>query len=88
MVFDEFRIVSGTLFPDIAGRYQPIGDYNLRPSFEKEGGGWFIWWNGVNSWIISTVRGLGGVAYWTRTNPSEKGTYTPTPPATGIATVT
>lgn len=87
VVFDEFRIVSGTLNPDCTGRYQPAGDYNGKPSFEKEGGGWFIWWNGTTSWLISTVRGSGGVAYWTRTDPSEIGAFNPVPPASGIATV-
>jgi len=39
---------------------------------------WFIYWNGVDSWILSTtLGGANGASYWKRTDPSESGAYTP-----------
>jgi len=76
------------LSPDVTGTYNPIGPYNDKPSYQLATNGWFIWWDGVDSWKISTLRGTPGAAYWTRTDPAIGGLYTPGGTATGDATVT
>ena len=84
---DQLYTVSGTLSPDVTGTYNPVGTYNLKPSYEIVATDWFIWWDGIDSWIISTVRGTEGTNFWTRTDPAIEGVYSPTLPATGDATV-
>jgi len=79
--------VTGTLSPDVTGQYDPVGPYNDKPSYEIVATGWFIWWDGINSWKISTVRGTEGANFWTRANPAIEGVYTPGGTATGDATV-
>lgn len=80
--------MTGTLVPDVTGTYNPIGSYNDKPSYEIVATGWFIWWDGIDSWKISTVRGTEGADFWTRNDPAIEGVYTPGGTATGDATVT
>jgi len=79
--------VTGTLSPDVTGTYNPIGLYNGEASYEIEATGWYIWWDGIDTWHISTLRGTVGTNYWSLTAPGIEGVYTPTLPATGDATV-
>jgi len=76
------------LSPDVTGTYNPIGSYNDKPSYEIVGTGWYIWWDGVDTWNISTLRGTQGTAYWTHALPGIEGAYTAGGTATGEATVT
>jgi len=46
----------------------------------------YIWWDGVDTWNISSTLGTQGTAYWTRTNDSPYGAYTARGTATGTAT--
>lgn len=71
----------------MTGTYNPIGAYNGKDSYEIVATGWFIWWDGINSWKVSTVRGTEGTDYWTRMSPDIEGPYTPGGTATGTATV-
>ncbi len=73
--------------PDVTGTYNPIGAYNDKDSYEIAATGWFIWWDGIDSWKISTVRGTEGDDFWTRTDPNIVGTYTPGGTASGDADV-
>ena len=57
------------------------------PSYELTGGGWFIWWDGIDSWKISIVRGTEGQDFWTLNHPVMEGVYTPGGTASGDATV-
>jgi len=75
------------LSPDVTGTYNPIGPYNDKPSYEIVATGWFIWWDGINSWKISMVRGTEGDDFWTRNDPAIEGVYTPGGTASGDATV-
>lgn len=87
LFIDESYDVTGTLVPDVTGTYDPLGVYNLKPTYEIQATGWFIWWDGVDSWKISTVVGTEGTDYWTRNNANIVGVYTPGGTATGDATV-
>lgn len=84
---DKF-LVSGGLVPDVTGLYLPVGTHNGKPYYEPEGNAVFIWWNGADSWLISTVLGVPGVAGWIQIDPETSGTYNPYGTAAGIATVT
>jgi len=80
--------VTGTLNPDVTGEYSPIGTYNGKPSYELAGNGWFLWWNGVATWFISSALGFSGEDWWERVDPNIEGLYTNEGTATGDATVT
>lgn len=73
--------------PDATGNYTEIAKYNGKASYVLAGGGWYIWWDGVDTWNISTVQGTQGTNYWTRTDPAMVGVYSPGGSATGDATV-
>lgn len=88
MVTDQKYEVTGELDPDAAGTYEPIGPYNGKSSYKLAGNGWSLWWNGVDAWIISTIRGTEGVNYWLHVGVEIEGDYTPEGPNTGDATVT
>jgi len=75
------------LVPDATGIYSYYSYYNGKPYFVTAGAGYFIWWDGVDSWIISDRLGIEGTAYWTRTDPDIEGVYTACGTATGEATV-
>ncbi|GAH25418.1 unnamed protein product [marine sediment metagenome] len=79
--------VTGILVPDVTGTYDPRISYNDKPLYEITTTQWFIWWDGIDTWNISTVPGIQGTNFWTRTDPDIEGIYDPTPPATGDATV-
>lgn len=73
--------------PDSTGEYRPIGAYNGKESYARDDNGWFIWWNGVDAWIISTILGVLGASFWGRTDPNIEGLYTALGGAIGEATV-
>jgi len=84
---DESYDVTGVLTPDVTGTYNCVGNYNGKPSYLLAAGGWYIWWDNVDTWNISTVQGTQGTNYWTRTNPAIAGVYSPGGTAVGDATV-
>lgn len=81
--------LSGTLAPDATCDYVRAAPlYNGKESWARVVAGYYLWWNGTDSWIISTVLGTQGTAYWSRTSPNPSGLYTPQGTATGDATLT
>lgn len=80
--------MTGVLDPDATGTYLPIGPYGGKPSYQLTANGFFLWWDVGGRWVINAERGvlLGGL--WERIDPAIEGLYSPTPPATGDATVT
>ncbi len=72
----------------INGIYEDAGEYNGKRSYELTGNGWFIWWNDIDTWIISTIRGVSGDSFWTWPFPNIEGTYEPNGGASDGATVT
>lgn len=80
--------VTGELDPDVTGTYEDVGEFNGKRSYELTGNGWFIWWDDLADWWITTERGTLGPPHWNRHDPTIEGVYPPTPPADGFATVT
>jgi len=80
--------VTGTLSPDAAGDYSTRAIYGSKAySQRKADDSYSIWWDGIDSWIISAVLGTEGADYWTRTDPNIIGVYTAGGTATREATV-
>ena len=80
--------VTGELTPDSTGTYQDAGEYNGKRYYVRVPAGFSIWWDGVDSWIISTVLGDLGTGHWRQTDLNIVGTYDAVPDAAGEATVT
>ena len=85
---DETYDVTGVLTPDVTGNYIRVAEYNSKPSYMLAAGGWFIWWDDVDTWNISTIQGAQGANYWTRANVAIAGVYAIGGGAIGEATVT
>lgn len=80
--------VMGTLTPNATCNYEVFNLHNERPCYHRiTTEDYFIWWDGIDSWIISSTLGVVGTAYWKRTNLEMFGTYTQQGTATGTATV-
>lgn len=84
---DTLLTVTGTLSPDATGSYTEFGDFNGKRFYRHSTGGFFIWWDGVDTWAISVLLGVEGAAYWDRVDPAVTGAYVAQGTATGIPTV-
>lgn len=80
--------VTNGLTPDVTGTYEDAGEHEGKRSYELAGNGWFIWWDGVEAWYISTERGVPGANHWARIDPNIEGLYDEGGEAVGVATVT
>jgi hypothetical protein len=78
---------TGTLSPDSTCNYDVKGAFNGKPYYKRRVAGYFMWWDGTDSWYISAVLGTPGAGYWKRTNASPVGVFTHGGTATGDATV-
>lgn len=87
-VTDPKYEVTGELTPDATGTYQDAGEYKSKRSYQRAPDGFFIWWDGIDTWTISAILGYPGVEYWTRTDPNIVGVYALGGVAIGIPTVT
>lgn len=85
---DGLHRVTGDLSPDGTGDYLPDGLHNGIISYAREDDGWFIWNNGIDTWVISEIKGNPGARHWDREDPSQEGIYEFKGTATGDATVT
>ena len=79
--------MTGTLAPDATCNYATEGWLNGKGYAKRSTGGYYIWWDGVDSWILSVELGVTGTDHWKRTDPSILGVYGPEGAATGDATV-
>jgi len=79
--------VTGTLDPVANGIYEDAGEFNEKRYYQRTPDGWSLWWNDIDSWILSSFCGLWEPPLWYRTAPDIEGEYIPMDPATGIATV-
>lgn len=70
------------------GTYEIVGEYNGKQSYQRVPDNWFIWWDNIDSWYISTERGVPGAQHFKRNFPDIEGDYPAAPGATGTATVT
>lgn len=80
--------VTGVLNPDATGTYEDDGEHAGKRSYELAGNGWFLWWDGIDTWYISMELGVKGAGYWSHADPNIEGDYEPKFEADGIATVT
>ena len=78
--------IAGTTLPDFDGSYFKTGDLNGDSAYTNRDGAGFLWWDGVDSWIVSAILGTEGTDYFKRTDPSQIGTYTNQGSATGTVT--
>jgi len=79
--------VSGTISPDSTGDFFTLGWHNGKGYCKHLTESFYIWWDGIDSWIISSAVGVTGTDYHKRTNPSIIGIYAIEGSATGEATV-
>ena len=80
--------LTGTLSPDATSNYlREPALYNGKESWARETPGYYLWWDGIDTWTISTELGTPGTAYWTRQDPNPVGLYSPQGTATGDATL-
>lgn len=79
--------MSGTIVPDSTGDYDTVGTLNGKDYTKHAAGTFYIWWDGIDSWIISAALGVTGVDYHKRTDPNIVGVYELQGSATGEATV-
>ena len=79
--------MSGTISPDSTGNYDTLGVYNGKDYCKHVSASFYVWWDGVDSWIISAALGVTGADYHKRTDPVINGVYGPQGAATGDATV-
>ncbi|GAI10276.1 unnamed protein product, partial [marine sediment metagenome] len=57
--------------------------------FKRTVAGFYLWWDGIDTWYISDVLGTpGALGHWTLQTASPVGVYTPVLPATGDVEVT
>ena len=96
---DEVQIatigtITGTLVPDITEvDFVMLPSYaNGKPAWYSATAGYYIYWNGVNKWIIWVdlgdvpKAGAGGDIFWSRTNADPEGAYAASTEASGAAT--
>jgi len=79
--------VSGTISPDSTGDYDTLGWSNGKGYCRHLTESFYLWWDGIDSWVISAALGETGANYHKRTDPSIIGVYGPVGEATGDATV-
>lgn len=86
-VSDPQYEVTGTLSPDVTGPYHAGGVYRGKPYYVNADHSYSIWWDGVDTWLITVGPGLTAPAKWALVSPDIEGVYTPSLPYTGNATV-
>lgn len=78
--------IAGTTLPDFDGSYFKTGTQGGDSAYTNRDGNGFLWWDGVDSWIVSAILGTEGTDYFKRTDPSQIGAYTNQGSATGTVT--
>lgn len=72
---------SGT--PNANGDYYSVGTYNGKVLYRRGDNAFSLWWDDVDTWILSPTPGSLVGGYWYFSNPTIFGTYTPETPYTG-----
>mgnify|MGYP007071570422 CR=1 FL=1 len=76
--------ISGCIDPDFNGEYLDNETYQGgKAAYTNQDGDGFLWWNGVDSWIISAVQGTSGSDYFKLKADDPVGTYKPKGTAKG-----
>ena len=87
LVTDGEYEVTGDLTPDATGTYEDAGEHYGERYYQRTPNGYFLWWNGLDTWYISTELDIPGAAWWQRIDPNIEGIYAPGGTAVGDATV-
>ena len=78
--------IAGTTSPDFDGSFYGYATVNTKTAYQNKDGSGFLWWDNVDSWIISATEGVTGTDYFKRTDASAIGAYTNQGSATGTVT--
>ena len=84
-------LVTGVTTPDVTGSYYPAGTYGepyedtYKTCYSRQDGKYWLWWNGLDIWMISTNKGVYPPAFM-RSSVDPVGAY-PGGGYTGTATV-
>lgn len=78
--------IAGCTLPDFNGSYFAAGTLNSDFFYKNRDGSGFLWWDNVDSWIISSASGVAGTDYFIRADASQIGAYTNEGSATGTVT--
>ena len=73
--------------PDCMCNYILGGAFNGKAYYKRATGGFYIWWDGVDTWNISEILGTPGAEFWTLATESPVGIYTLGGTATGAPEV-
>jgi len=76
------------LTPDARGTYEDAGEHEGERYYQRTPNGWFLWWDGTTTWLISEVLGEVGARGWRRVEFDIEGIYDLYGTALGEATVT
>lgn len=74
--------------PDCQCTYILGGAFNGKAYFKRVVAGFYLWWDGVDTWTISELLGIPGAGFWTLQTASPIGVYTLGGTATGAPEVT
>ena len=75
--------------PDCQCTYELGGAFNGKAFYKRVVAGFYLWWDGIDTWYISPTLGTPGAAgHWTLTQASPVGVYTPVVPGTGDVEIT
>jgi len=69
--------------PDCQCNFVLGGAFNGKAYYKRVIAGYYIWWDGVDTWTISAVLGTPGADFWTLATASPVGIYTAGGTATG-----
>jgi hypothetical protein len=78
---------AGTLTPNAAGNYNAESGYNDELTWSNDLRTFFLWWDDVDSWIISYAYDGLDKEYWKKSTPGILGDYEPYGGASGVATI-
>ena len=78
--------IAGTTSPDFDGTFLAVGSLNGDFYYQNKDGDGFLWWDGVDTWVVSAVADVTGTDYFSRTDASPIGAYTNQGSATGTVT--
>jgi len=73
--------------PDCQCNYVLGGAFNGKAYYRRVVAGYYLWWDGIDTWYISAILGTPGADYWTLTQASPVGVYTLGGTATGAPEV-
>ncbi len=82
LAIHEIEVTGSGISPDVTGLYSEAGTYNGEPFYERQGGGWYIYFRDVNQvYYLGNHGDLGGTgdfyAWWSGGGSSPLGTYHP-----------